>query len=131
MSTLKADTIVASDGSSPVTLTKQHAAKVWATWNATTPALLDSFSVSTLTDNGTGDFTISHSSSFATANVYRTGGHTTHTNGASTTTYLTNPRSNSDLLTGSSRYNILYNTSSATGRADYAYCSTACLGDLA
>jgi hypothetical protein len=29
MSTIKADTIVASDGTSPVTLTKQSAAKAW------------------------------------------------------------------------------------------------------
>jgi hypothetical protein len=43
MSTLKADTIVAADGSSPVTLTKQSAAKVWVFYNSS-QAIQDSFS---------------------------------------------------------------------------------------
>ena len=55
MSTLKADTIVASDGTSPVTLTKQSACKVWSYFNMSgTASLFGSFNVSSLSDLGTG-----------------------------------------------------------------------------
>jgi hypothetical protein len=55
MSTLKADTIVASDGSSPVTLTKQSAAKAWANFtNLTTFVVNGSFNCSSVTDLGVG-----------------------------------------------------------------------------
>ena len=54
MSTLKADTIVASDGSNPVTLTKQQAAKLWATLDTdSTVVLFDSFNVSSISDDKT------------------------------------------------------------------------------
>ena len=65
MSTLKADTIVATDGSSPVTLTKQSAAKAWVNFDSTgTIAARNSLNVSSLTDNGTGDYDVNVSSSF-------------------------------------------------------------------
>ena len=66
MSTLKADTIVASDGTSPVTLTKQSAAKAWVNLDGTgTIAARDSFNTSSFTDNGTSDYTTSFSSSMS------------------------------------------------------------------
>lgn len=70
MSTIKADTIVASDGSSPVTLTKQSAAKAWVNFDgtSTTADIRDSFSVSGVADNGTGDYTVTVSSAFGNAN---------------------------------------------------------------
>ena len=60
MSELRANTITHSDGSGPVTLTKQHAAKAWARWDnsdndgsgTTTPG--DSFGVSSISDDNTG-----------------------------------------------------------------------------
>jgi hypothetical protein len=65
MSTLKADTIVAADGTSPVTLTKQSAAKAWVNFDSTgTIAARNSLNVSSLTDNGTGDYDVNVSSSF-------------------------------------------------------------------
>jgi len=69
MSTIKADTIVASDGSSPVTLTGQSAAKAWVNFNGTgTIAERDSFNVSSLTDVGTGDYKVTFSNAFADSN---------------------------------------------------------------
>ena len=58
MSTVKVDTISASDGTSPVTLTKQSAAKAWATVNGSggTPSLTSSFNCSSNTDLGTGSY---------------------------------------------------------------------------
>jgi len=59
MSTVKVDTLVASDGTSPVTLTKQSAAKMWANLDGSTFGLRQSFNTSSATDNGTGDYTFS------------------------------------------------------------------------
>ena len=67
MSTLKADTIVASDGTSPATLTKQSAAKAFISYNpedSSNPVDL-SFNFSTLADNGDGDVTFNWTSSFS------------------------------------------------------------------
>tara|TARA_R100001082_G_scaffold111272_1_gene94629 strand:+ start:8111 stop:8503 length:393 start_codon:yes stop_codon:yes gene_type:complete len=68
MSTLKADTIVASDGTSPATLTKQSAAKSTLHYNHQTPVVRASFAVSSVTDDATGDFQINYTSSFS--NIY-------------------------------------------------------------
>ena len=69
MSTLKADTIVAADGTSPVTLTKQSAAKAWVNFNGTgTIASRDSFNSASLVDNGTGDYTNNFTNSMGNAN---------------------------------------------------------------
>lgn len=69
MSTVKVDTLVASDGTSPVTLTKQSAAKVWSYLVGTgTAAVVDSFNISSMSDNGTGDYTNSISSSLSNGN---------------------------------------------------------------
>ncbi len=56
MSTLKADTIVALDGSSPVTLTKQSAAKAFCSIQLD-DTILESLNTTSFTDNGTGDIT--------------------------------------------------------------------------
>ncbi len=57
MSTIKADTIVASDGTSPVTLTKQSAAKLWCHLDLNTENTIDgSLNVSSISDISTGKF---------------------------------------------------------------------------
>ena len=72
MSTLKADTIVASDGSSPVTLTKQSAAKAWVifgdTVSAGNPVINESFNQSSLTDHGTGNYGANLTNAMSDAN---------------------------------------------------------------
>jgi len=73
MSTLKADTIQ-STGGGAATLTKQHAAKVWARWNLSgTAALNDSFNTASLTDLGVGYARITYSSAITDANYGVTG----------------------------------------------------------
>ena len=67
MSTLKADTIVASDGSSPVTLTKQQAAKHWVNYDAVATTTDGSFNQSSLTDVATGDFYSTFTNAFSSA----------------------------------------------------------------
>lgn len=60
------DTIAASDGTSPVTLTKQAATKAFANMNGTgTIAFRDSLNASSLTDHSAGIYTTSWTNSFA------------------------------------------------------------------
>ena len=69
-SVLNVDSIAAKDGTSPVELTKQQAAKAWfnLNGNAATPAFRDSFALSSVTDGGTGLFTPVLSNAFSNAN---------------------------------------------------------------
>jgi hypothetical protein len=68
MSTVKVDTLVASDGTSPVTLTKQSASKAWIDFAGDGSSINGSFNVASLTDNATGDYTPNFSSSMSNAN---------------------------------------------------------------
>jgi len=70
MSTLKADTIVAADGTSPVTLTKQSAAKAWVNFDGTASgaASRDSFNVSSMTDNSGGNHTVTNTNALSDSN---------------------------------------------------------------
>ena len=54
MSEIRANTISAANGTGPITLTKQSAAKAWGQYNQKTPILNDSFNVSSLEDALTG-----------------------------------------------------------------------------
>jgi hypothetical protein len=57
MSELRTDTITASDGTSPVTLTKQSAAKLWCHLDLNTENTIDgSLNVSSISDISTGKF---------------------------------------------------------------------------
>ena len=81
MSTLKADTIQ-STGGGAVTLTNQHAAKMWLQFVMGTPTLEASFNVSSLTDTGTGDAGVNLTNAFNSATGYSlTGGGNHYTRG--------------------------------------------------
>ena len=66
MSTLKADTIQ-STGGGAATLTKQEATKFWVTYDATNQATRGSLNQSSVTDETTGRFHSSFTSSFSSA----------------------------------------------------------------
>tara|TARA_R100000234_G_scaffold61559_1_gene37262 strand:+ start:833 stop:1225 length:393 start_codon:yes stop_codon:yes gene_type:complete len=71
MSTLKVNTIQNTSGGSSSTpeQIEQGRAKAWIHFDGQdTVAIRDSFNVSTLTDNGTGDYTISFTSAMANTN---------------------------------------------------------------
>ena len=69
MSNIRTGTISGVNGTDPVTLTKQNAAKAWGNLNGSgTPAFRDSFNYSSIVDNGTGDFTHNFTSNMANAN---------------------------------------------------------------
>jgi len=74
MSELRADTITASDGSSPVTLTKQNAAKAWVNLNGTgTIAISDSLNHSSATDSATGKYVFNFTNSFGNTSYVSSG----------------------------------------------------------
>jgi|11_taG_2_1085331.scaffolds.fasta_scaffold01155_6 hypothetical protein len=65
MSTLKADTIVATDGSSPVTLTKQEAVKQWISWDGVNNDIEGSLNVTSVIDEQTGVYTLNITSAYS------------------------------------------------------------------
>ena len=66
MSEIRVTTISDTAGTGPVTLTKQNAAKCWVNFNGTgTIAIRSSFAISSIADNGTGDYTVTFANTFA------------------------------------------------------------------
>ena len=71
MSTLKVNTIQDASGNNASTTAQieQGRAKVWVNFNGTgTVAIRDSFNTSSITDNGTGDYTVTYSSAMSDTN---------------------------------------------------------------
>jgi len=65
---------ITSEGGSATMQLQQGVAKFWVNFNGTgTPATNDSFNQSSLTDNGTGDFTHSYSNSMSNVNYFSVG----------------------------------------------------------
>ena len=127
MSEIRATTISDSAGTGPITLTKQSAAKMWCNQdNGTT--INQSLNVSSLTDNGTGDYTHNFSSSFA--NVHYAGSGTLNT-GSNFSNLIVN-KYNANLI-GSIRFNCgNVNSSGDTfTRADFTDVMYHINGDLA
>ena len=129
MSEIRANTISAANGTGPVTLTKQHAAKAWARWDnsdndgsgTTTPG--DSFGVSSLDDDNTGSNIINLTNAMTNTNYavtalaqFQDGNGQTVAEGPSgvtTSSYRIRTRSTSNVV------------------ADSDFVSTALFGDLA
>jgi len=77
------DTIAASGGTSPATLTKQSAAKQWLQYNQETPAITGSFNVSSVSDDSTGNFTTSLTNSVSSTSDVAVTGLSNHDSGDS------------------------------------------------
>jgi len=124
MSELRTDTITASDGTSPVTLTKQSAAKAWANFNSTgTLAIRASINIASIADNGTGDYTASFTNSMSDADYAPNG---SGQNSANTAIGLTfNPRT-----LAASNFAMDFRNESA-GARDGAIMTITTNGDLA
>lgn len=130
MSDLRANTLSDLAGTGPATLTKQSAAKAWATWNAFSTGFLDSFNASSLTDNGTGNFDVNFTNSFAAAS-YNTSGNQAYNVNVSNYIYLTQPRNSGTVLAGSLGVYLKFAGTAAAGIGDYYYNSITAHGDLA
>ena len=70
MSTLKVNTIQNTSGGSSSTAEQieQGRAKLWLDYNGSTNSILDSFNVSSVTDSGTGQYTVNWSSNAGNGN---------------------------------------------------------------
>ena len=136
MSELRADTITASDGTSPVTLTKQSAAKVWTTFNGqdATITTSNSFNESSLTDTNTGRYVVNFTNNMSSGDYSVTG-----TLGQSDATYgagwfsTGNAYStlNYTVSNTSSSHRISQSHSSSAGNVDYTDVNSLVHGDLA
>lgn len=133
MSTVKADTIVASDGSSPVTLTKQHAAKGFCHFNQQTPAITTSFNTASLTDSGTGYGKVNWTNAMSNANYSTTTGNQT-VNAIGSSDYATCLADDDPYVarTASSwSFKSIYGGNVAAAEFDAATAICSALGDLA
>jgi len=130
MSDLRVNTISASDGTSPVTLTKQSAAKAWinfqgdSTASDTADYARDSFNLSVTLDNGTGDYTLGFTSNMGNANYCAvSGGHTNNT-------VSFNSQHTQVVAFTTSNFRKLCNNSSSTPK-DWTLSTATVHGDLA
>ena len=126
MSELRTDTITASDGTSAVTLTKQSAAKAWANWNGQgTVALRDSFNNSSLTDNGTGDYTLTIALAMNNVGYCRSGMTGMNSNSQEN---ISQAQNQTAATTTATRYVVCY---ADTNNEDAPYVGVVLHGDLA
>ena len=83
MSTIKADTLSTLDGTKSITTDRvtQGVARAWVNFNGTgTVAIRASYNVSSITDNGTGDYTVNFTTAMEDVNysAVATGSRTTN-----------------------------------------------------
>ena len=79
MSTIKANTLLHSDGSTTtqpsIPALDQRMAKAWVHFNGqSTIAILDSYNVSSLTDHGTGNYTVTFATNMSSTHYTSVGG---------------------------------------------------------
>ena len=103
-------------------------AKAWGNFNGTgTPAFNDSYNMdSSITDNGTGDYTVSFTTDFSSVNYVITGSTMDSSAGANTAGVI-GPRDSTTKLAGSCRIHTWRMDTSAL--TDYADASFVALGD--
>ena len=116
MGTLKVDTVVGSDGTSPVTLTGQYTVKVWVNFDGTvsTPAVRESGNVSSITDIDLGRYYVNFASALTDTNYIgvhsggNSGGGSGDTSAGATTDYTTTQlrMTNEDVDAGSTDFAI-------------------------
>ena len=130
MSTIKVDT-VQSTGGGAVTLTNQYATKSWVNLDGTgTIAITQSKGVSSITDNGTGDHSMSHTNAFANSG-YAVTGSKSYSGSTNVNAWWIKVRQTTVLLTTSVRFYSGYTTGSSTGAQDSEYNVVVNIGDLA
>jgi len=114
MSTLKVNTLEEATSGGATYFT----AKAWVTYQSqTTTAILDSANVSSITDNGTGDFTINFSNAFSSTNYTFSG-----STGGAALQYIDVRVVNANSQPTTSTRRIMSQASSGGGRDDpYVY----------
>ena len=130
-SILNVDEIAAKDGTSPVTLTKQSAAKAWIRFNGSgTVAVIDSFNIASITDNGTGDYTNTFTNAM-TNNDYLFGGFSASTGSGDYARIFTPRGTGSDIDASTTAYRGRSHQSWTGNVEDNPIVSSLTHGDLA
>ena len=109
MSTLKLDTIASRDGteSTDVTNVINGSAKAWVNFNGIgTVAIRESFNVASITDNGTGDYTVNFTNAMVDANYCFSGGAGVN---SSDLMCVVQPQNTYSPTTTSCRFQVIYN----------------------
>lgn len=143
MATLKTNTLtgtstagsiaVTGEGNSTTTNLQQGLCKCWADFNGSgTPALTDSFNSGGITDNGTGDYTVSYTNNMASGNYVFTGCNV-YEGGTSGNIFTLTPKYGSADNKGASsvRMASAYDTQSNIALYDYEQQQFQVVGDLA
>ena len=127
MSTLKADTIQSTSGGA-ATLTKQATIKAYINSPGTRNSINASLNISSLDDDGTGDYGLNYTSNFA--DTYYAWAHGVD-DGTTTTAVLAQDGTNGTYATGSTDFDVYYvNSTTNRTNADH-YGTMMILGDLA
>ena len=126
MSTIIATTLSNGTVSVPTATVVNGSAKAWVNFNGSSMANRDSFNVASLTDNGTGDYTINYSTAMGNVNYICLGSQSYNT--VNTDPYVPKVRSNADYLIGSVR---VYAIPLGGGLFDYDMLNFGITGDLA
>ena len=128
-SVLNVDSIAAKDGTSPVALTKQHAAKAWNHFDGTgTVAIDNSFNVSSLIDSSTGQYASSFTNNMSSTQYPNTG-HSRHDGGVNAL-FSTSNKDNYPPITSSCGIDSFSSDGNQTG-TDSDQMSQLIHGDLA
>ena len=127
MSTISVTNISDGSISVPTTVVTEGTTKGWGAWDASgTPALSDSYNVSSLTDAATGNFTLNWTSSMAAAEAYMVNGGAGAGDAANLEYWLHYPTS--EVLAASL---TCWCVSAAQTAADVSYNAMGATGDLA
>ena len=139
MATLKTNTLtgtttagsiaVTGEGNSTTTNLQQGLAKSWVNFNASTGSSRDSNNVASLTDNGTGDFTVNFSNNMNNDDYSFTG--SACTTSVQTAIVWCMPEQVSGFLTSSITVTIGYTNPSSSAVADWDGVAVSIHGDLA
>ena len=122
--------VTASGSTGATTNLQQGLAKAWISFNGgvSTPVAIDSFGTSTLTDNGTGDYSQTLTSTMGYANYVHSGSAGVN-DGSGNATSLRNYSYNTARTQSTTVYNI--NTTYDNSNAINAYVASNVHGDLA
>jgi hypothetical protein len=121
MSTIKADTLsnLAGTQTVPVSTVAQGSAKAWVNFNGTgTVAIRASFNVSSITDNGTGDYTVNFTTALPDANYALTSCASGELAGASNNAVVASQNS-SQTTTGARVYSVVSSSTAAFDATNY------------
>jgi hypothetical protein len=105
------------------TSVQQGLSKHWVNIDGDTPSARDSFNNASLTDNGSGNYTITRTNNFSAVNYCCQGGGNSSASGDGRITAL-------DEATLSTSANEIFNRSDANGVQDDAHVNISFLGDL-